>query len=347
MSLLQWTEYMHHKTGWKTVLVTGGAGFIGSHLVQALLETGHEVRVFDNFSTGAAANLPPHDRLRIIRGDVRDLGALEQAAAGCDMTFHLAGIVGMRLAHQLASDSYEIAKQGTANFLRATHDGPCVLFSSSSVYGLRVSEICRESDSIELEDGLAFDGGDLGYACGKLALEDEGKLAAARGRDVLIVRPFNVVGPRQIGQYGMVLPTFLTQALAGSDITVYGDGRQSRCFSDVTTFVQALLATVTSRPSHSNEARIVNLGTSTPTTILELAQAVLKVTRGRGAIKHIPFQQIFPGRTDVHYRVPCTRRLDALIGNVVWPDIETIVRRSLEALVPVDDPAALARLSGT
>jgi UDP-glucose 4-epimerase len=324
-------RHMDRVNGWRKILVTGGAGFIGSHLVTALLEAGYAVRVFDNFSTGRRSNLQPHERLQVVRGDVRELGALEEAAAGCDMAFHLAGIVGMRLAHQLASDSYEIAHQGTANFLRATGDSPCVLFSSSSVYGLRVNEICRESDRVGFEDALAFDGGQRGYACGKLALEQEGWSAAAGGRDVLIVRPFNVVGPRQLGEYGMVLPTFIAQALAGTDLTVYGDGEQSRCFSDVTVFIQTLLAIAGSRAAVTLEPRILNLGTSTRTTILDLARAVLRAVGGGRAIRHIPFQRIFPGRADVHYRVPCTQRLEELNGKILWPDIDAVVRRSIES----------------
>lgn len=336
---------MDHGFEWKKVLVTGGAGFIGSHLVHSLLEAGLQVRVFDNFSTGRYGNLRPHDGLQIIRGDVRDLRGLVVAAADCDMGFHLAGIVGMRLAHALASESYEISQTGTANFLRATQDCPCVLFSSSSVYGLRSNELCRESDRVELEGGLAFDGGCPGYACGKLVLEQLGLDAAAHGRDVLIVRPFNVVGPGQQGEYGMVLPTFIAQALAGAAMTVYGDGGQCRCFSDVTVFVRTLL-TLLSLPAKSRlESQIVNLGTSMPTRVLDLAWAVLKVAGIGGTIQHVQFQAVFPGRVDVQYRVPCTRRVDDLIGKICWPDIETTVERSLESLMLVDRSICGARSS--
>jgi UDP-glucose 4-epimerase len=316
---------MSHGTHWDTVLVTGGAGFIGSHLVRALLASGHTVRVFDDFSTGRRANLTPHDRLEFMAGDVRDRGAMARAAAGCDMAFHLAGVVGMRLAYRRARDSYEIAERGTANLLHAIDRRPCVLLSSSSVYGLQVTDVCRESDQLSLRGGLAFDGGHRGYACGKLSLERQGAAAAARGQPVLIIRPFNVVGRGQSAAYGMVLPRFIEQALAGSDLTVYGSGRQSRCFSDVTMFVRTLLALIGRHRFARSAPLILNLGGRIPTTVLELARAVLRAVPGPATIRHIPYQEVFPGRSDVQFRVPCTRSLEGLLGKLRWPVIDTIV----------------------
>lgn len=316
---------MNNRTRWDTVLVTGGAGFIGSHLVHSLLADGHRVRVFDDLSTGSHANLPPHDRVELIPGDVRDRGAIARAAAGCDMAFHLAGVVGTQLAYRRAKESYEIADRGTANLLHAIDGRPCVLFSSSSVYGLQRTDLCRESDQVSLRDGLAFDGGRRGYASGKLSLERQGEAAAARGQPVLIVRPFNVVGRAQSAAYGMVLPRFIEQALAGADLTVYGSGRQSRCFSDVTVFVRTLLGLIDRHRFARSAPLILNLGCNIPTTILELARAVLRAVSGPSTIRHITYGEVFPGRSDVHVRVPCTRSLEALVGNVRWPDIDTIV----------------------
>ena len=141
---------MRNRTRWDTILVTGGAGFIGSHLVHSLLASGHTVRVFDDFSTSTRANLTPHDRLEFMPGDVRDREAMARAVAGCDIAFHLAGVVGMQLAYRRARDSYEIADRGTANLLSAIDGRPCVLLSSSSVYGLQVTDLCRESDRLSL-----------------------------------------------------------------------------------------------------------------------------------------------------------------------------------------------------
>jgi UDP-glucose 4-epimerase len=301
---------MSNRTRWDTVLVTGGAGFIGSHLVPALLASGHTVRVFDDFSTGSRANLTPHDRLEFMPGDVRDRGAIVRAAAGCGMAFHLAGIVGMQLAYRRARDSYEIADRGTANLLHAIDRRPCVLLSSSSVYGLQVTDLCRESDQLSLRGGLAFDGGHRGYACGKLSLERQGEAAAARGQQVLIIRPFNVVGRGQSAAYGMVLPRFIEQALAGSDVTV---------------FVRTLLALIGRHRFARSAPLILNLGSSIPTTVLDLARAVLRAVPRPTAIRHIPYAEVFPGRSDVHFRVPCTRSLEGLIGKLRWPDIDTIV----------------------
>lgn len=316
---------MRDEMRWETVLVTGGAGFIGSHLVHSLLASGYTVRVFDDFSTGSPAALSPHDRLELMPGDVRDPGAVARAAAGCDLAFHLAGVVGMRLAYRRARESYEIADRGTANLLRAIAGRPCVLFSSSSVYGLQATGRCREADRLSLRGGLAFDGGHRGYACGKLSLERHGEEAAARGQPVLIVRPFNVVGPRQSAAYGMVLPTFIEQALEGADLTVYDSGEQSRCFSDVTVFVRTLLALVGRHRFARSAPRILNLGNSVPTTILDLARAVLRAVPGPATIRHTPYAEAFPGRSDVYTRVPCTRSVERLIGKVQWPDIDAIV----------------------
>ncbi len=312
------------------VLLTGGAGFIGSHLIDALIDRGYEIRILDNLTTGSLGNITHREAVEFARGDVRNPSDVRNAMEDIDIVFHLAGIVGMRLAHELSNESCEIADVGTANVLAAAAGRPCVLMSSSCVYGLRHAGICSEDDLLSEGDILAYDGGLRGYSYGKHLLERHGERAAEDGAPVLIVRPFNVVGPRQSPEYGMVIPRLVRQALQGKPLTVYGDGSQSRCFSDVSAFVASLLRVADVALRQGGVATRINLGSAQPTSILALATAIRDLTGGVSDITMTPYSDIFPGRSDVQWRVPCTRRLDALLGDrLQWPAIDVILRKLL------------------
>ena len=308
------------------VLVTGGAGFIGGHLVEHLLERGARVAVLDDLSTGSAANLPRHPRLDLVVGSVLDPAAL-RGAGGADLVFHLAAVVGMRLAACHRERAFHLADEGTANVVAASGDARLVLLSSSSVYAHGgTTGPTPEDAAASPEELLALDGGAPGYATGKWRMEEHGRAAAAAGRGVLVVRPFNVVGPRQTGRYGMVLPTLVRRALHGEALTVFDDGEQSRCFSHVRTFVRRLAALAAHEESWRPGGLTVNVGSDRPTRIGELSRIVLQETRSRSPVVYVGYDHVFPGRRDVRARVPDTSRCDALVGAEPWPDTRDIVR---------------------
>jgi UDP-glucose 4-epimerase len=310
----------------KLVLVTGGAGFLGHHLVRKLVGRGCRVRVLDDLSTGSRENLLQSGCAELVIGNVLDRSVVERAAEDVELVLHLAANVGMQRVQVDPQYTFHVSDEGTANIITATGDVPILLMSSSSVYGLEHCDCVRESEPLEWTQALAYDGGSVGYACGKQQLERLGLKAAASGRRVMVLRPFNVVGPGQSGAYGMVLPRFVEKALRGEPLSVYDDGRQSRCFSDVRTFVDCVSRLLETPEAWEHDRNPINLGSAESTCIQTLAELVLATTCSSSKIVHIPFKTRFPGKRDVRSRLPDTRRLEALLGAVQWPDIESIVQ---------------------
>lgn len=301
------------------VLVTGGAGFIGSHLSDLLVSQGHDVVALDDLSTGSQANvaqLLPNPRFRLVVGDVREVPTVEQAALADDkrspdVIFHLAAAVGVRhiLAHPRAS--LETNLKGTDNVLgvAAAWQGKVIVASSSEVYGKNDSAGLREDSDRVLGDGeLAR----WWYAVAKMADES---LALAFHRDgqvkVIAVRLFNTVGPRQTGRYGMVLPTLVHQALDNQPLTVFGDGEQTRCFTYVTDTVQALLRLAETDVAYG---RVFNIGQPHEISINQLAERILRLTGSHSSITHIPYHQAYgESFEDMRRRVPnCERLAEAI-----------------------------------
>jgi UDP-glucose 4-epimerase len=324
-----------------TVLVTGGCGFIGHHLVRHLLQSGHRVAVLDDLSTGLRGNLPSHPRLRFLLGSVLDPASVAAASGSADLVVHLAGIVGMRLATRCPGATYVTSTAGTRNVLRACK-APVVAVSSSAVYGLDADPDGDESHALPASRPLAYDGGMRGYASGKWMLERLASRASLDGRPTLIVRPFNVVGPGQRGTYGMVLPRFLDDALHDRPLLVYGDGTQTRSFCDVATFVHVLVRLICTPAAWKSPALAVNIGNPCSTSVLDLASVVLQVTGSGSPIRCIPYESVFPGKRDVLKRVPRIDRLEGLIGRIDWPALHAVVRRTCEAML-VDSVAPAAR----
>jgi UDP-glucose 4-epimerase len=310
------------------VLVTGGAGFIGSHLVDLLLEHGHEVVVVDDLSTGAADNLPRHPRLHLAIGSVTNRPLVRDAASGCTAVFHLAGLVGMELVSRRPDDTYRVTVDGTSTVLDESH-GRVVLVSSSCVYGSSAS--CREADAIAIQRALAFDGGRPGYATGKWELEAMARRAARDGREVIAVRPFNVVGPRQSHVHGMVLPRFIHAARRNEPLVIYGDGTQQRAFTYVVDFVRALARVAALPQLWASCDRLLNLGAPTATSIRELARMVIAATGSASPIEYVPYGRQFPGRSDPPARTPVIERAERVLGTLVWTPLRKIVRATLEA----------------
>jgi UDP-glucose 4-epimerase len=298
------------------VLVTGGAGFVGSHLVDRLLRDGHSVRVLDDLSSGRAANLDEHardPRLAFERADVRDAARVRAAARGAEVVFHLAAAVGVRKVAEDPVDTWSRNVEGTAVVLRAAAEAGarCVLASSSEVYGPTADGVLREDDVLRLDAAARRDAYALSKAAGEsLALA----LHRTRLFPAVVARLFNVVGPRQSARYGMVLPGFAAAAVRGEPLPVHGDGGQARCFLHVRDAVEALLALSRSPDA---EGRVVNVGTDEESTVLDLARAVVAAAGTGAPIRLVPFAQVYgEGFSDPRRRRPDVSRLRGLTGFV-------------------------------
>src|SRR5512139_1156049 len=293
------------------VLVTGGAGFIGSHLVEALIQRGDEVWVMDDLSTGSLENLAGIEhggRLHFFEGSVLDPEQVQGLVDRVDFVHHLAAAVGVKyvLDHPLHSLLTNI--RGTENVLESAHRAggkPVVLFSSSEVYGkgTRVPFVEDQDRLLGPTQVLRWS-----YAIGKAVDE---YLAMGyfqeRGLPVVVVRCFNTCGPRQSGAYGMVLPRFVQQALRHEPIQVYGDGSQTRCFAHVADVVRGTLL-LAAEPRAYGE--VFNVGTEEEISVLDLAKAVKKAAGSRSAIEFVPFERVYGGNfEDMDRRVPSLEKI--------------------------------------
>jgi UDP-glucose 4-epimerase len=300
---------------YRRALITGGAGFVGSHLCESLLTAGCEVHVLDDLSTGSIENveaLKGHPRFRYTIDSVRNEALTAELVDRCDVVFHLAAAVGVALIVDQPVRTIETNVGGTEIVLRhASKKKKLVLIASTSeVYGKSANAPFHEDADLVLGPTTKHR---WAYACSK-ALDEFLALAHWRERKlpVAIVRLFNTVGPRQTGRYGMVVQRFVSQALAGEPITVYGDGRQSRCFTYVGDVVRALIAL-------ANEPRAVgqvfNVGNDEEITIGDLALRVRELAKSSSPIEHLPYAQAFAeGFEDMQRRVPDIGKIRALIG---------------------------------
>lgn len=314
-------------------LITGGAGFIGSHLAEALLAAGHSVVVLDDLSTGRLENLQAvqgHPGFTLAVGSVRDEALVQKLVDETDVVYHLAAAVGVRLILERPVETIETNIVGTDVVLRAAaHKMPrVVLASTSEVYGKNDRVPLSEDDDRILGPTTKSR---WSYACSK-AIDEFLGLAyhRERGLPVVILRFFNTVGPRQTGRYGMVVPRFARQALDGSPITVYGDGRQSRCFTDVEDAVRAALALSLS-PAALGE--VFNVGTSDEVTIGELAERVKALADSRSPIIHVPYDEAYqPGFEDLRRRVPDIRKAERVVGYRSQVSLDETLRRVIAFL---------------
>lgn len=307
-------------------LITGGAGFIGSHLAERLIDDGDHVLILDDLSTGSRGNIAPllaHARCELHRGSVMDQALVGSLVARADRVFHLAAAVGVKLVVEQPTLTIETNVRGTEVVLgAAARDGTLVVLASSSeVYGKGVKIPFAEEDDLRLGPTTKAR---WRYACSK-AMDEYLALAYAQEHalPVIICRFFNTVGPRQMGRYGMVLPTFVQQALAGDDITVHGTGEQSRCFADVGEVVDCVvrLAASTSARSH-----VFNIGSQQEVTINQLARIVQRRTGHRGRIVHIPYADAYgEGFEDLERRLPDLDKLRRTIGIAPTRSIDDIV----------------------
>jgi UDP-glucose 4-epimerase len=308
------------------LLVTGGAGFIGSHLCERLLARGDEVTCLDDLSSGRESNLQAcrgEPGFELVRGSVLDEGLVAELVGGVQGVFHLAARVGVRRVLEEPSRTLETNLVGTRHVLEAAaRRGARVLLSSSSeVYG-------RNEAPPFAEDAALLTGATReprwSYAASK-AMAEALVFAQARerGLQAVVVRFFNVVGPRQRGCYGMVLPRFVQAALAGTPLEVYGDGTQTRCFLHVADALEAVLA-LWDEPRALGQ--VVNVGSPHEVSIGALAECVRRAARSDSPIVHMPYREAYGTEmTDFPRRVPSRTRLEALVGRSAVRGLEEIV----------------------
>jgi len=310
------------------VLITGGAGFIGSHLAEALLDSGMQVAVLDDLSTGRfenIAHLVGRPGFSFAIDSITNAIVLDRLASESDAIVHLAAAVGVKLVVERPVHTIETNIMGVESVLKAAarYRAKVIIASTSEVYGKGVRVPFREDDDVVLGPTSRHR---WAYAASKMV--DEFLALAYHqkyGLPVIVVRLFNTVGPRQTGRYGMVLPRFVRQALANDPITVYGDGSQSRCFCDVSDTVRALEALLLDARA---VGQVFNVGSTEEVTILELAQRVKRLTHSASPITFVPYDEAYaPGFEDMQRRVPDISRIRSLIGWEPRYDLDAILRR--------------------
>jgi UDP-glucose 4-epimerase len=297
------------------VFITGGAGFIGSHLAEKHLEGGDEVHVLDDLSTGTIENiahLKGSAKFRYYIDSINNLQLTAELVDLCDVTYHLAAAVGVKLIVESPVKTIETNIRGTEIILNlASKKGKRVLIASTSeVYGKRKDIPFREDDDLILGP---TNKGRWSYACSK-AIDEFLAIAYWKEKRLpsVIVRLFNTVGPRQTGRYGMVIPNFVNQALRGEPITVFGDGSQTRCFTHVSDVVWALMRLMDHRQA---VGEVYNIGSTQEVTILELALRIKSLTNSKSEIIKVPYDQAYEqGFEDMMRRVPDITKVEGLIG---------------------------------
>jgi UDP-glucose 4-epimerase len=328
-------------------LVTGGAGFIGSHLCEFLLSQGHHVVAIDNLSTGRLDNI---QRLigtpgfQFVRETIMNSQVLDRLASQAEIIIHLAAVVGVKLIVEDPVNTIATNIMGTEAVLTTANRYGCkvMLASSSEVYGKGLKVPFNEEDDTVMGPTSHSR---WSYATSK-AIDEFLGLAYYHqfGLPVVVMRFFNTVGPRQTGQYGMVLPRFVRQALAGEPVTIYGDGEQSRCFSDVADIIDAA-AKLAEHPGAVGQ--VFNIGSAEEVSIRELAERVIAATRSSSKIVYVPYDQAYaPGFEDMHRRVPDLGKVRQLIGynprynlsdtleRVIQYERQRLVEQSTQATLP-------------
>ena len=306
------------------VLITGGAGFIGSHLADHYVNAGHDVTILDNFSTGSKTNISHLEgKITVVDGDIRNIDLIDQLTQETDLVLHMAAALGVNtiLESPLESMSTNITGSEVVLNAAAKHNKRIIIASTSEIYGKNPKQPLNEtddrvvgapqkirwtySDAKAIEEAMAF------------ALHQEKKLA------VTTVRLFNTVGPRQTGRYGMVVPRFVQAALKNEALTIYGDGTQSRVFCHVD---DAVAAIATMAATDTTIGDVYNVGGTGEVTIKQLAEQVLAITGSKSAITYTPYSDAYPaGFEDIQRRVPDISKVKSAIGWVPTKDLKQII----------------------
>jgi len=312
-------------------LITGGAGFVGSHLAGTLLERGDEVYVIDNLSTGSIENiehLKDHPSFHYTIDTISNEPVTAELVDRVDVIFHLAAAVGVRLIVESPVHTIETNVHGTETILTLANKKKkkVLIASTSEVYGKSLNVPFREDSDLVMGP---TNKGRWSYACSK-AIDEFLALAYFKEKKlpVVIVRLFNTVGPRQTGQYGMVIPTFVKQALSGRPITVFGDGKQSRCFTDVSDVVKGLAKLAVTQGA---EGEVFNIGTQNEITILDLAKKIKEMTGSKAEIVFVPYEKAYEeGFEDMPRRVPDITKIQKLIGYKPSLTLEQTLQRVID-----------------
>lgn len=314
-------------------LITGGAGFIGSHLAEHLLSSGHAVAIIDDLSSGRLDNiqhLTEEPRFHFTLDTITNEAVMDHLASECDVIYHLAAVVGVGMVLHSPLRTIETNVMGTATVLRVAdrHRRKVVLASTSEIYGKSDKVPFAEDDDRVLGPTTRSR---WSYSASK-AVDEFLTLAywKERALPTVIVRLFNTIGPRQTGRYGMVVPRFVAQALAGQPLTVYGDGTQTRCFTDVRDVVRGMVELAGCKQA---EGQVFNLGSSREIAIADLARLVISLTGSQSEIVYIPYDQAYgAGFEDTKRRVPDTSKVKALIGWEATIPLEDSIRAIAEGL---------------
>lgn len=310
------------------VLITGGAGFIGSHLSDAYIERGDEVHVIDDLSTGSIQNiahLKRHPRFSYTIDSVQNQPVLAELIDASDVVYHLAAAVGVKLIVESPVRTIETNVRGTEVVLAMANKKKkkVLVASTSEVYGLSTDVPFREDGSLVMG---ATTKGRWSYACSK-AIDEFLALAYWHEKKLptVVVRLFNTVGPRQTGQYGMVIPTLVKQALAGRPMTVYGTGEQTRCFGYVGDVIKVLMGLM----DHDGAVgQVFNIGSTEEVSINQVAERIRKLTGSQSEIVHIPYSEAYEeGFEDMPRRVPDVSKIDALLGFKPQTGLDSILEQ--------------------
>lgn len=326
------------------ILISGGAGFIGSHLTERLLDRGDQVSIIDDLSTGCVHNirhLKTAKNLRYFFDTVTNRQLMASLVDAADVVYHLAAAVGVRLIVERPRQTVETNIRGTEIILdlAARKKTRVLVTSTSEVYGKTSRIPFRESDDLNLGPP---DKGRWIYACSKL-LDEFLAIAYWKEKKVptVVARLFNVVGPRQTGRYGMVIPSLIKQALSGSDMTVFGDGLQKRCFTHVSDAVTALIS-LAEHPQANGE--VYNVGSTEEISILQLAERIRKMTESGSEIVLVPYEKAYgTGFEDVMRRLPDLSKIQQATGHRAQLNLDAILADTIQYHV---EQAVCASLNG-
>jgi len=313
------------------ILITGGAGFIGSHLAERLLKDGNEIVVLDNLSTGSLANishLVNNKKFRYVIDSILNKDILDSLIRDCDLVYHLAAAVGVKyiIDNPLLSMTTNII--GTENVLELANKyrKKVLITSTSEIYGKSEKVPYKEEDDRLLGSTHITR---WSYSSSK-AIDEFFALAYFREKKlpVVIVRCFNTVGPKQTGQYGMVVPKFVKSALMGRPLTIFGDGKQSRCFADVADVIDGMIKLIADKKA---EGEIFNIGTTEEITIEDLAKKIIEVTNSSSDIEYIRYEEAYEkGFEDMRKRIPDLSKIKQFVGYEPKSNLDTIIKKVVQ-----------------